>query len=392
MTQYIYDAEGRRVRKGAISTFNCNAASNGFSLTNVYIPGPNGQQLTEISVGGGRYSWGHTNVWAGDQLIATDSPNGTGHVLNFEFNDWLGTRRVLTDSAGNIQQTCPSLPYGNGEPCPTTPTEHLFTQHERDAESGNDYFKYRYYASSMGRWLSPDPSGLSSANLSDPQSLNLYDYVGNKPLTLTDLEGLCWRGFSWACMEWNRLKDFGQMTANWWAGYGFQTDEAIDNHPNERSQRKIEQNREDSYRRETQPAPSLPKPGTPHYIDLNPGPGPYVPKVTVSARHLTPMPPRLAPQDCLVPDAKGYHEVAMLAWENENGLPLNPSGPSDVNDGEGVAATYVQMKGGSSYPEKIEPSPSEMVPNASAGGAAAGNNAALLFAYGAEVADCEGTR
>src|SRR6185437_15881971 len=177
MTQYIYDAEGRRVGKGAISTFNCNTATNRFSLTNAYLPGPNGQQLTEISVAGGyHYSWGHTNVWAGSQLIATDSPNGSGHVLNFEFNDWLGTRRILTDSAGNIQQTCNSLPYGNGEDCPTTPTEHLFTGKERDAESGNDYFKYRYYASSMGRWLSPDPSGLSSASLSDPQSLNLYDY------------------------------------------------------------------------------------------------------------------------------------------------------------------------------------------------------------------------
>jgi len=27
---------------------------------------------------------------------------------------------------------------------------------ERDAESGNDYFGARYYASSMGRFMSPD--------------------------------------------------------------------------------------------------------------------------------------------------------------------------------------------------------------------------------------------
>ena len=30
------------------------------------------------------------------------------------------------------------------------------TGKERDAESGNDYFGARYYASTMGRWLSPD--------------------------------------------------------------------------------------------------------------------------------------------------------------------------------------------------------------------------------------------
>lgn len=29
---------------------------------------------------------------------------------------------------------------------------------ERDTESGNDYFGKRYYASSMGHWLSPDES------------------------------------------------------------------------------------------------------------------------------------------------------------------------------------------------------------------------------------------
>jgi RHS repeat-associated protein len=31
-----------------------------------------------------------------------------------------------------------------------------FTGKERDTESGNDYFGARYYASSMGRWMSPD--------------------------------------------------------------------------------------------------------------------------------------------------------------------------------------------------------------------------------------------
>jgi RHS repeat-associated protein len=34
---------------------------------------------------------------------------------------------------------------------------HHFTGKERDTESGNDYFGARYYASSMGRFMSPDP-------------------------------------------------------------------------------------------------------------------------------------------------------------------------------------------------------------------------------------------
>ena len=40
---------------------------------------------------------------------------------------------------------------------------------ERDAESGNDYFGARYYGSSMGRFMSPDPSGLVYADPKNPQ-------------------------------------------------------------------------------------------------------------------------------------------------------------------------------------------------------------------------------
>ena len=31
-----------------------------------------------------------------------------------------------------------------------------YTNKERDAESGNDYFEARYYASSAGRFMNPD--------------------------------------------------------------------------------------------------------------------------------------------------------------------------------------------------------------------------------------------
>ncbi|MGB6193358.1 MAG: RHS repeat-associated core domain-containing protein [Terracidiphilus sp.] len=61
---------------------------------------------------------------------------------------------------------------------------------ERDTESGNDYFGARYYASSMGRFLSPDwsddPEAVPYADIGNPQSLNLYAYVNNKPLRATD--------------------------------------------------------------------------------------------------------------------------------------------------------------------------------------------------------------
>jgi RHS repeat-associated protein len=68
-----------------------------------------------------------------------------------------------------------------------------YTGKERDTESGNDYFDARYYSSSMGRFLSPDWSAQVSpvpyAKLDDPQTLNLYAYVGNNPLSRTDPTG-----------------------------------------------------------------------------------------------------------------------------------------------------------------------------------------------------------
>ena len=68
-----------------------------------------------------------------------------------------------------------------------------YTGKERDAESGNDYFGARYYASTMGRFMSPDWSAKEEpvpyATMNDPQSLNLYAYVRNNPLRGVDPDG-----------------------------------------------------------------------------------------------------------------------------------------------------------------------------------------------------------
>jgi len=67
------------------------------------------------------------------------------------------------------------------------------TGKERDAESGNDYFGARYYASTMGRFMSPDWSAkiapVPYAMLDNPQSLNLYAYMRNNPLGGVDADG-----------------------------------------------------------------------------------------------------------------------------------------------------------------------------------------------------------
>jgi len=61
------------------------------------------------------------------------------------------------------------------------------TGKERDPESGLDNFGARYNASTMGRFMSPDPLG---GLLADPQTLNKYAYVRNNPTTLIDPTGM----------------------------------------------------------------------------------------------------------------------------------------------------------------------------------------------------------
>jgi RHS repeat-associated protein len=62
-----------------------------------------------------------------------------------------------------------------------------YTGKERDAESGLDDFGARYYAGTMGRFMSPD---MVDPDLRNPQSLNMYRYAFNNPLRYYDPDGL----------------------------------------------------------------------------------------------------------------------------------------------------------------------------------------------------------
>jgi RHS repeat-associated protein len=164
---------------------SCDPLVNGFATTGDYILGPSNEQLTELDMNSnGVMAVQHNNIWAGGKLLGTYDPDGT----HFYFDDPLGTRRAQTDSQGALEQTCQSLPFGNSETCAPTPTEHLFTGKERDTESGLDYFGARYYASNMGRWMSPDKP-FADQHSANPQSWNLYEYGRNNPLRNIDLNG-----------------------------------------------------------------------------------------------------------------------------------------------------------------------------------------------------------
>ena len=128
--------------------------------------------------------WGTAGYTFGGITIQSVA-SATGDTTYYH-GDQIGSARMLTSSAGWPVSSDIFYPFGQEQNPTTDPNHYKFTGKERDAESGLDDFGPRYYASSMGRFMSPDDVG---GHLEDPQTLNLYSYVGNNPLSRTDPSG-----------------------------------------------------------------------------------------------------------------------------------------------------------------------------------------------------------
>ena len=105
--------------------------------------------------------------------------------------DMLGSSRLATTWAHAVYSKDAYAPYG--EPYDeTATTDRSFTGQDSDLtqNAGMYDFQFRKLDSTAGRWLSPDPSGWSTVDLTNPQSLNRYAYVNNNPLMSVDPLGL----------------------------------------------------------------------------------------------------------------------------------------------------------------------------------------------------------
>lgn len=168
-TTYEYDGDGRRVKK-------VDAAG-----TTVFVYNVLGQLIAEYKA---------------DPVPPPPAGGGTSYLTT----DHLGSTRVATAQNGSVKARYDYLPFGEALGAgiggrtvgvgydAQIGLRQKFTQKERDAESGLDYFLARYYSSPLGRFASVDPENAGS-DANDAQSWHSYQYARNNPLIYVDPSG-----------------------------------------------------------------------------------------------------------------------------------------------------------------------------------------------------------
>ncbi len=163
---YTYDGDGKRVEKstGVLYWYGLCSAGN--------------QVLLETDSAGNPLP---QYIFFSRRRIARRDSNGSVYYF---FDDHLASVRVVTNSTGGVVEDSDYYPFGaervfvDGLDNP-----YKFVGHERDSESGLDYYRYRMLSSSLGRWTASDP--IFDRTL-PAQSFNGYSYVANIPTVLTD--------------------------------------------------------------------------------------------------------------------------------------------------------------------------------------------------------------
>jgi RHS repeat-associated protein len=172
---YYYDGEGERVAK---------------STGKLYLFGTGSATVVETDASGTMTA---EYIFFNGKRVAMRKADNSVH---YYFADQIGSANVMTNATGAMppEQDIEYHPYGEQQVyADTLGQQYKFTGKEHDPETNNDYFGARYYSSTMGRFLTPDwaatPVPIPYAVMGNPQTLNLYSYVENNPITGTDPDG-----------------------------------------------------------------------------------------------------------------------------------------------------------------------------------------------------------
>ena len=174
--QYRYGPEGMRYKK-------TESVVSGNAKTAYYLYEGNDILYEEWYEGSTRTSC-KLNVFLGGENIGRVRKEGGTESVQYFYNDHLGSRRAVTDSAGAVQAKIDYSVWG----VPTVTNYNgydgsldvSYTGKEADATKLY-YFNARYYDRSMGRFITEDPAR---------NGMNWFAYCNNNPLSLTDPTGL----------------------------------------------------------------------------------------------------------------------------------------------------------------------------------------------------------
>lgn len=115
----------------------------------------------------------------------TDTPlSGGVPLFRYQLPDHLGSVGRELDNVGNVLSYEEYSAYGEMtyQGPVSIPIPYRFSGKEQDTETGLYYFGARYYAASVGRWISPDPIGIGDGP-------NVYCYVRCNPVSFVDPDG-----------------------------------------------------------------------------------------------------------------------------------------------------------------------------------------------------------